>query len=77
MPSRVDGAFFWSPYTRLGFSPSADFSPAGERSTISSTVRPWVCTATQWPPITLPEPGFTQTVVMPPTSASVKPMSAG
>src|SRR6478752_3610073 len=77
VPNRVDGVCFFSPYTRFGFSPSADFRPDGERSTISSTVRPWVWMATVSPPIGLPDPGFTLTDVMPPASASSKPRSAG
>ena len=40
-------------------------------------MRPWVCTATVSPPIGLPDPGLTLTVVMPPDSASAKARSAG
>jgi hypothetical protein len=49
----------------------------GWRTSISSAVRPHDFTATVWPPIGLPEPGLTTTVVTPPASASRKPSSAG
>ena len=45
----------------------------GWASSISSTIRPHVFTATVWPPIGLPEPGLITTEVMPPASASEKP----
>ncbi|CPU63116.1 Uncharacterised protein [Mycobacteroides abscessus] len=76
-PRRVEGVFFWSPYTRLGFSPSADFTETASRITCSSTVRPpHVLIATVCPPMGLPEPGFTTALVTPPTSASRKPSSS-
>ena len=77
VPKRVEGVFFFSPYTVFGFSPSADFKPLGERSTISSMYRPCVCMATASPPMGFPEPGFTLTAVIPPASASSKPGSKG
>ncbi len=40
-------------------------------------MRPHVFSATDCPPIGLPDPGFTTAVVTPPDSASRKPSSAG
>lgn len=76
-PRRVEGAFFWSPYMRFGFSPSAAFTETSARITCSSTVRPpQVLIATVRPPIGFPDPGFTTAEVTPPTSASRKPSSS-
>ena len=77
VPRRLDGLTRRSPSTRLGFSPSAEFIPAGERSTMSSTVSPQQRTATVWPPIGLPEPGVMPAGSTPPASASRNPSSAG
>src|SRR5690606_27553290 len=44
---------------------------------MSTTVRPHVLTPTVRPPIGLPEPGLTTTLVTPPDSASSKPTSYG
>jgi hypothetical protein len=61
----------------LGFSPSADFTPTGARSTMRSTMRPCVRSTVACPPIGLPDPGLTPTVVTPPASATSKPSSNG
>ena len=77
VPSRVDGVCLRSPYTRFGFSPSADFTLTASEITCSSTVRPpHVLSATDCPPIGLPDPGLTTTDVTPPLSASRKPSSS-
>ena len=67
----------FSPWTRLGFSPSADLTETSSRITISSTTRPHVLTAAVRPPIGFAEPGLTTALVTPPRSASLKPTSAG
>ena len=77
VPRRLDGLTRRSPSTRLGFSPSADFIPAGERSTMSSTVSPQQRTATVWPPIGLPEPGVMPAASTPPPTRRGTPRRPG
>ena len=67
---RVTGVSCRSLYTHLGFSPRAIFMAAGALTIISSTHRPAVLMAANWPLTGLAEPGPVSTVVTPPSRAS-------
>ena len=61
----------------MGFSPSASFMAAGALMTMSSSQRPAVFMATNWPLMGLALPGPVRTVVTPASRASRKQRSIG
>src|SRR5690554_5308389 len=78
LPMRVAGPPF-CPYTRLGFSPQAIFSPCGAPGNfIPCTVVAYTfLSVTPRPPTRLAEPGRICRAVTPPASAAPKPGSCG
>ncbi len=75
----VIGALTLPPYTRLGFSPHAIFSPYGAPGNFIPCVVAALTffTTTERPPMRFAEPGNSCSVVMPPASAVQNPGSCG